>query len=148
MTKCHRAVRLGNGAIANLRLETGFDGFYNEVFAPEEDGSGQAIANVTVCVDGQTVASASAGYLNDRRGGHLAMLNIIVDEKWRRQGIATAIYDHVEAHYGNLILPYPGNEGGAIQDFWIDRLKDAPDLLQQYSENIGSTAARCSVPKP
>lgn len=131
------AIILRNELTLIIQSRLAYDGFYGDVLAPEEDGSGQKVLKATVSFDGQIVASASAGYLDDSRGGHLAVLNIMVDPMWRRQGIATAIYDAVESHYGDKVLPYPGNEGGAIQHFWYSRLKTCPDILERVKDDIG-----------
>lgn len=128
----------GNNMIT-LQCTMAYDGFYNDVIASEdEDGEiSQKLLQIVVRQGGEYVGSATAGYLAPSHGGHLAVLNIWVEENFRQQGIATKIYDAVEKHYGDTVLPYPGNEGGAIQHFWVNRLKDRPELLARYAENIG-----------
>lgn len=138
-------ITLNNDTVATVEARMAYDGFYGEVLMPEEDGGGQKIMKLVVSVDGNSVAGAEAGYLDERRGGILSVLNIKVDEAWRRMGVATAIYNFIETQYGDRILPYPGNEGGAIQQFWYDRLKAEPDVLKAVEKDIGALSmVRCS----
>lgn len=129
-------VFLHNGARPAISIRIVNDAYYGEVLAAEQDGTKQKVAQVALRVNGNLIASATAGYLDHRHGGHLAMLNILVLDDWRRQGVATAIYDAIEQHYADQVLPYPGNEGGPIQSFWINRLKQQPDLLNRYLEHV------------
>lgn len=133
-------VALKSGLTATIRSRLAFDGFYAQVIAADEDDKGQKLLKMDVLFDDEVIASADAGYLAPSHGGHLAVLNIVVNESWRRLGIATALYDAVERHYGETVLPYPGNEGGGIQHFWLHRLKDFPDVLSRVRDNIGSVA--------
>lgn len=93
-------------------------------------------------LDGDAVvASADFSRLRESHGGHLACFNVNVLESHRRRGLATAMYDAAEERFaGDMVLPYPGNEGGAISDFWVARLKDEPYLLDRYRQDIGGAA--------
>ncbi len=94
---------------------------------------------VTVEFEGKEVAGLVASYLDQAHGGHLAVFNVGVHPDFRRKGLARAMYDIVEKKFHDKVLPYPGNEGGAIQDFWRNRLKDDPETLNSYRDNIGSS---------
>jgi hypothetical protein len=54
--------------------------------------------------------------------------------------LATALYDVAGEQFSDTVLPYPSNEGGAISYFWVDRLKNAPDLLNRFRSDIGGPA--------
>jgi GNAT superfamily N-acetyltransferase len=143
----HVTLSSGTNAVISKRMT--YDGFYNEVIdhdmSDDDETTGQRVLKLELSIDGNVVGGATAGYLNMRRGGHLAVLNVCVSDDWRQHGIATALYDAVENHYGDQVLPYPGNEGGAIRKFWVNRLKGEPELLAQFSENIGPVP-RSSAP--
>lgn len=130
-------VELACGARVSIKSRFCHDGYYGDVLAHDDEESSQKVLRVDVTLGGDVVANAVAGYLNERRGGHLAVLNISVAHQWRRHGIASKIYNYIESVYGDVVLPYPGNEGGAIQFFWYDRLKSEPVLLASMRENIG-----------
>lgn len=101
---------------------------------------------VTVEDQGKQVASLVASYLDPQHGSHLAVFNIFVAPEFRRKGLARAMYDRVEEEFGDRVLPYPGNEGGAIQDFWRSRLRDDPSTLALFRDNIEGNSL--SAPKP
>lgn len=143
--ECGRAAGLdlaaceGTPAPAGYELfyREAYDGLYNDVIDHGEEDEGQRLLKVYARheADGY-VALAVFGYLNRERGGHLACLNIWVDEDQRRRGLASAMYDAAESHHCDRVLPYPGNEGGAIRDFWAARLADDPSGLTLYHSNI------------
>jgi hypothetical protein len=90
-----------------------------------------------IAPNGERVGGADFSYLANGHGGHLACFNIALLDAHQRKGLATALYDCAEEIFGDTVLPYPGNEGGAIQRFWLNRLKDEPSLLRRYADNIG-----------
>lgn len=96
---------------------------------------------VTAKIEERIVGSAEFSYLAQSHGGHLACFNIYVPEEHRQSGIATALYNMAEEVLGDQVLPYPGNEGGAIKKFWMDRLKNNPDCLRTRAEDIGVSSA-------
>lgn len=102
---------------------------------------------VTIRQDDDVVAGGWFSYLCQGHGGHLACFNVFVDERHRRSGLATALYDAASEQFGDAVLPYPGNEGGAISYFWLERLKDCPDLIERFSKDIGGPALTRS-PRP
>lgn len=138
---------LKDDSTAAIKMRIVPDVFYGDALAADDDGNGQSILELDVYVGGLAIAHAQAGYLAPSHGSHLSMLNIVVAPDWRRKGVASALYDAVEGQYGDSVLPYPGNEGGAIQHFWLHRLKDSPEVLDRVRYDIGNVSGSRASPR-
>lgn len=80
----------------------------------------QKILEVKAFDNDLCVGSAYFGYLSKNRGGHLSCLEIFVKPEYRRNGIATKIYNLAEEFYQDSCKPYPGHSKDA-ELFWKTR---------------------------
>lgn len=146
MTETQGRIELENGRHIQWKWIGGggyADALWTRDLDEDEDANWEfpgEMLDVSVFDGEDCLGSAFFSYLCEGHGGHLACFNIYVDEDHRREGIATALYDTASDQFGDIVLPYPGNEGGAIQHFWVERLKDHPDLLDRFRSDIGGPA--------
>lgn len=66
----------------------------------------------------------------DRNGKAWSAGNVAVDEAWRRKGIATAMYRHVEEHTGKPMVPSNAQTADSVA-FW----KSYDPNGERFSEN-------------
>jgi len=90
-----------------------------------EHGNIQALGNgtYTVRVDGREVARADV--VEDGKGDYLTSVH--VEDDYKRQGIATALYDFIEADLGRSLRPSPTYQTPDAQAFWRSRTSSAEE---------------------
>jgi GNAT superfamily N-acetyltransferase len=146
MTDNHGRIELENGRHIQWKWIAGggyADALWTRDLQEDEEANWKFLGemlDVSVFDGEDWLGAAVFSYLCEGHGGHLACFNIYVNDDYRRQGIATALYNAASEQFGDIVLPYPGNEGGAIQHFWVNRLKEQPDLLDRFRSDIGGPA--------
>jgi GNAT superfamily N-acetyltransferase len=106
----------------NFKSSLRYPGEFSEWLNHQDDCDQQILQIQVSNSEGNLVGRAFFGYLSKDRGGFLACLEIFIVEEYRRQKIATRIYDLAEAHYQDEVKPYPGGSKDAGL-FWDKRLK-------------------------
>ena len=90
------------------------DSFYSEV---AENSSN--ILDVTIySLDNKHIGY---GLFTYDKNGVLRALGVSVNKEYRRQGIATKLYDEAEDYFNDIIYPSGSFEGDEIEKFWINR---------------------------
>ena len=65
--------------------------------------------------------------------------NIFVEEPYRRQGVATRLYDFAEQVLGKKMRPSPYSQSNEAQAFWQDRLdRQQADILSVQLNKVGT----------
>lgn len=98
-----------------------FEALYPSLRTAAEPWDIQALGNgtYTVRVDGREVARADV--VEDGKGDYLTSVH--VEDDYKRQGIATALYDFIEADLGRSLRPSPTYQTPDAQAFWRSRSK-------------------------
>lgn len=102
-----------------------FEALYPSLRTAAEPWDIQALGNgtYTVRVDGREVARADV--VEDGKGDYLTSVH--VEDDYKRQGIATALYDFIEADLGRSLRPSPTYQTPDAQAFWRSRTSSAEE---------------------
>ncbi len=96
---------------------------------PDEDDFGETFLHVYAKVNGHTIGSAQIPYEDS------AFRGIVVDEDFRRLGVATALYNYAEKLFGFKLTPSDTLEPDG-EAFWKARMSESADLLEYKMFNV------------
>lgn len=106
------------------QIRSAFDGVDQFSSAPSRLAFDRPVQGTyTVSVDGQEVARANLS--DDGR----YLVSVLVRDAFRRQGIATRLYEHIEADIGHRLLPSPTHRTPDGKAFW--------DWRASHDQNTG-----------
>ena len=85
-----------------------------------------------------TLKEIGTAYLAEKwsdQGVHLGQQNYIsivrIDPKYKRQGIATALYRAIERHTGKPLRPSPTDQSDEAKAFWAARARSGARILHR-----------------